>query len=352
MLVCISALAQTVHINGQMHEATDGLDMLLNEELPKHSGELVVVDLEAGAQYFTTEPINLNGFIYSKTVINGNYATIASHHTGWTIYKDAELSYGLTGSADTQVELHNIAFEGGGSAVFVRSTYQSKFTGITVKNMKDGIWLEFCLQALVSDCMMSFSGTGVYLGTTPNTGSNAAQCNAARVQDCRLFAKRGGAKNGVHVLNSNLVTVEGMIIEGNGMESGILCENYGTTVTNFDVIGCHFEGSEYTSACVTLQGMWIPITNIDRMYYHGKSGDAIKTTFTHGYSKVRVSNVGWFGGWTISTSPYDRRGVSVGTWWDFVGMPNELPTKKKLKMMFGVKPYYLYVNGSSRVRIH
>ena len=146
----------------------------------------------------------------------------------------------------------------------------------------------------------------------------------------------------IYVSNSNLVKLEGNIIEGGNIDKGVWFYNNANTVVTFELNTTHFESSEFVDACVYIEG-FVDDFFVEKMYYHGKSGVAINAACNKSLSYLHLNNCAWVGGWTYD-SFRDHRGVVNKTTWKF-NNTGDFTYKNRVKNAFLNFPSIVYFNN-------
>lgn len=335
-----------IYVNQTAYEVKNTLNEVLNPILREYEGKTVVVEFNT-AEYKIDSSIVLPSKIRSRVIIKGNHATIFSTipSEDYAFSKPCNRDFGLTGAADTYQEIRDLTIKGSGGGVKLAGGYQSKVINIMTKQMSRGVLMEFVLQGKVEDChIVHPKEFGIKLNTIPGTGENSSQCNLASVINCRVLVK--DTEVGIYVGNSNLVRLDGNIIEGGKVNKAVYFHNGATTVVQFDMVRTHFECHEYSEACLYFDG-FISHLNVSQMYYSGIYGTAIKSGCKRGYSKIYLNDIGWTGHWKFETSPYTEKKTSPHTWWFF----DNIETKDVKSLFKDVYPFYVFKN-QARFLIH
>lgn len=304
-----------VFVNQEAYNVEGTLNEVLNKILPKYEGKTVFVELNT-TEYAVTSPIILPSKILSRVIIEGNNALIKSSVSAveHVFIKPPDYAHGLTGLADTYQEVRNISIQGSGGAVKFVGGYQSKVINLLTRSMHSGVEMQFILQGKVEDChLIQPRDFGIKLTTIPGQGKNKSQCNGAFIKDNRIVAR--DTEFGIYVSNSNLVKLDGNIIEGGKIDKGVWFYNDANTVLTFEMIRTHFENSEFTDACVYIEG-FVDDFFIEKMYYHGKSGMAVNAACDKSLSYIHLNDCAWVGGWTFNSFK-DQRGVTNRSTWNF-----------------------------------
>ncbi len=335
---------QVVHVNQKAYNVETTLNALLNRILPDYEGKRVLVELNT-TEYQVDGSIILPSSRLSSVVIRGNHATINNTISGedFVFYKPPNYDYGTTGIADTYQEISDLWINGTGSGIKLVGGYQSKVRNVQLTYCPKGIVFEFVLQGLIQDCVVGHpSSVGISVSTIDGKGVNKTQCNGTLISRNRILAKNTDV--GIYIGNSNLVKLEGNIIEGGRINKGIYFHNEASTVKNFNLSRTHFECGETVDACVYFDGAISNFT-IEEMYYSGIGGLAIKSGCSHAYSHIFVRNIGWLGKWKIKTSKYNSNGHSVNTWWHF----DDVNSSDLSRLFTDIKPLHVYQNGEKYV---
>lgn len=336
-------MCQTVTINGSPFFTDGNLSDVLNEHLPYYAAKTVVVELEP-AHYTITDQVNIPRAVYTRFILNGNHATIVVNvdSTEHAFFKPRNTFNDVTSSADTYQEFKDFTIIGNGycSAICLQGGYQSLIDNVDCTGFSNCIDMQFQIQCTVQRCNIKrFTGFAIRLGTIPGTDPNTSQCNVGSVFRNRIFASNGEA--GILVQNSNLVKLEGNVIEGAFLKMGVWFENQTSTVTNFIQHRTHFESKWYSDAAIVINGN-IFHYDLSSVYYHGKSGKAIRS-YANRLSRIYLRDT-WDYSWHgLLETEYSFNGINKKTYWNLYSV------RKDVKGLFGqTKPWYVWNNGSRK----
>jgi len=335
---------QYVFVNQKPYEIEESLNKTLNPILESLNGKTSFIELNT-TEYLVDGSINLPSAINTRVVFDGNHArlTCKLSPSDYVIQKEGDDSFGLTGMADTFHEIKNLNLKGTGSGIYIRGGYQSRVINVTTSGLDVGVLMEFVLQGRVEDCMIkSPKDVGIKLTVIPKTNINASQCNMSSIVNNRIFAKN--TDTGIFVGNSNLVKLEGNIIEGGAIGKGVHLHNNATTVISCFLKRTHFECASYSESCLYVSGFWESLV-VDEMYYSGINGLAIKTAPSKKINLILKNS--WLRGWKkgLYEEPKDwpNGKMAKGTYWYIY--TREMSSIGSL--FYGdLFPFYVFMNDS------
>lgn len=345
LFISVLAFGQTITINGDSFYSSD-LDHVLNSELENYEGDTVLVELSTD-HFHADNTINIPSSWGSVFVLKGNHATVISTCRYYLFHKSADYTRGLHAIPDTYQEITDLYIRGGFGGIHIIGGFGSKISNVNTVTTKNGILVQFGLQTTIERCIIkSPKGFGIKL-TSIGHSYSSAQCNVSVLRDNRVYCRKdpGTELVGIYIQDSNLVSLQGNIIEGHDIHTGIRYDNRGTTVEQFEISRVHFECAHYSNACIYLTGACHTVL-IDQMFYNRVEGTAIRSDM-RAYSRIYLQNIGRTINWQLETNPpRPGRKKSTDTAWYF----HNVKCSNVRKLFSNNQPQFIYSTQLIRIK--
>lgn len=274
-------------------------------------------------------------------VIRGTLAKITATNTGtWTFFYsdppqnvvEAESIY-----AFRKVKFIDIVLQGQGTqnAYDLHATEGARYEGLWAYDMQTGFNLTFSLRGRVIQCeanncidgLVIQSGVGRYIDNTNNTTSTSCS-NGVTVEDFRAY---GGANSntGIAVKDASLVSVDGLVLEGQKFNIGYDFQAMSPTSTGMDGKRIHFE-AKYPCTIAAIKIRSSTMSHVIDFPNFIKPSVFVAVDNAGGYPQINIRNVSnqriYFNG----TTPVFNNGS--GSSWKFTNCDNPINATDLQKM--------------------